>query len=58
MQGVEISIAIGRQMYDLGIDDQGLTKTGRFPDNARIALRPVGAVPCVEPHAAVTDMDL
>jgi hypothetical protein len=58
MKGVEISIAIGRQMYDLGIDDQGLTKAGGFVDNARIALGPVSAVSRIEPHAAVTDMDL
>jgi len=48
----------GRQVNNLGINDDWLSEPRRFLDNAWIALGPVGAVHRVEPHATAADMDL
>ena len=58
MQGVEIRNAFGRQVDNLGVNNQRRTKPGRLLHNARIALGPVSPVHRVKANAVLADMDL
>jgi len=58
MQDVEIRYAFVRKTDNLGINNQGFRKAGRFLDNPRIARRPVRPVLGVEPHSSIANVNL
>ena len=58
MQGIEIWNALLVETYNLGVDNQRLTESGRLLDNTRIALGPIISVHRVEAHPAIANMDL
>jgi hypothetical protein len=58
LQGVEIRNAFGRQVNNLGINNQRLTGPSCFLYNTRIAFGPVSSVHRVKANAILADMDL
>src|SRR5690349_6320920 len=58
MQSVEVRNAIGRQMNNLGVNNQRLTQERRFLHNARIAFGPVVSVHRIQTHATIADVYL
>ena len=58
VQGVEIRNAFGRQVNNLGINNQRLTEPSCFLYNTRIAFDPVSPVHRVKANAILADMDL
>src|SRR5262245_18208444 len=58
VQDGEIGYALLEETNDLGIHDRAAFDASRFLYNTRVALRPVRAVDCVEPHPSVSNMDL
>ena len=58
MQSIKICDALGRQVNNLGVDNQRRTEPSRFIHDARIAFGPVIAVHRVESHPTIPHMDL
>src|SRR5262249_32927956 len=58
VQSVEIRNAIGRQVNNLGVDNQRRSEPSGFFHNARIAFGPIISIYCVEPHPSVAHMNL
>src|SRR5262245_9819654 len=58
MQSVEIRNAIGRQVNNLGVDNQRRSEPSGFFHNARIAFGPIISIYRVETHPPVADMNL
>ena len=58
MQDVEIRNAFVRKADNLGINNQRFTEPGRFLDNARIALGPIGPIHCKKTYSALAYVNL